>query len=472
MQKGVKDFQCFRCGSTDHIASGCKLPRDIECRSCGKMGHLQKVCMKSGYKGKESKNYTSRTKQSRRVCRVEEEEDEDDVVEAPLYKITSVPPIVVQVQIDDCLVQMEVDTGATMSLMSANTLYRLWPGRKVQTTKVRLCSYSKEPIPVVGCCEVNINYKGQSATVPLIVVPGAGPTLLGRNWLAEIRLSWQEIHYVNNNSLQSVLDKYPAVFQNGLGKMEGFKAKIHVQPDAKPKFCRARSVPYAMREKVEAELNCLLEEGTLERVEVSDWASPIVPVIKSDKSLHICGDFRVTVNPASKLDAYPIPKVEDLFTKLQGGTSFTKIDLSNAYQQLVLDEESKKYTVINTHKGLFQYTRLPFGISSALGIFQRVLENVLQNIPGVVNYLDDILISGKSEEEHLLALEEVLKRLANSGLRVKMKKCEFMKPYVDYLGHRIDAEGLHPLPDKVEAIHNAPSPQSVQELKAYLGLLT
>ncbi len=80
--------------------------------------------------------------------------------------------------------------------------------------------------------------------------------------------------------------------------------------------------------------------------------------------------------------------------------------------------------------------------------------------------------SGKSEEEHLLALEEVLNRLVNSGLRVKMKKCEFMKPYVDYLGHRIDAEGLHPLPDKVEAIHNAPSPQSVQELKAYLGLLT
>ncbi len=95
VQEGVKDFQCFRCGSTDHIASSYKLPRDIECRSCGKMGHLQKVCMRSGYKGKESKNYTSRTKQSRRVCRVEEE-DEDDVVEAPLYKITSetkVPPI-------------------------------------------------------------------------------------------------------------------------------------------------------------------------------------------------------------------------------------------------------------------------------------------------------------------------------------------------------------------------------------------
>ncbi len=128
---------------------------------------------------------------------------------------------------------------------------------------------------------------------------------------------------------------------------------------------------------------------------MSDWASPIVPVIKSDKSVRICGGFRVTVNPVSKLDAYPIPKVEDLFTKLQGGTSFTKIDLSNAYQQLVLDEESKKYTVINTHKGLIKYTQLPLGILSAPGIFQHVLENVLQDIPGVVNYLDDIIEIGK-----------------------------------------------------------------------------
>ena len=134
-----------------------------------------------------------------------------------------------------------------MSLMSAETFRSLWPGRRVETTKVRLCAYSKEPIPKLGWCYVNIEYKGQTAVeVPLIVVYGSGLTLLRRNWLSHIQLNWQEIHHVNNDSLQSVLDMYSAVFQGGLGKLQGFKAKIHVEPGTKLRFCRARSVPYPM----------------------------------------------------------------------------------------------------------------------------------------------------------------------------------------------------------------------------------
>ena len=177
------------------------------------------------------------------------------------------------------------------------------------------------------------------------------------------------------------------------------------------------------------------------------------------------------MNPVSKLDTYSIPKIEDLFATLRRGNCFSKLDLSQAYQQLPLDEELKNYVVINTHKGLFRYTRLPFGISSAPVIFQRVIESVLQGIDGVVIYLDDILITGPTED-HLKSLEEVLKRLDKAGLRVKMKKREFVKPEVDYLGHKIDKAGLHPLPDKVQAIQDAPTPLSVHELKLYLGLLT
>ena len=117
-------------------------------------------------------------------------------------------------------------------------------------------------------------------------------------------------------------------------------------------------------------------------------------MLKRDKkSVRICGDFRITVNPVSKLDRYPIPKIEDLFARLRKGRYFTKLDLSPAYQQLPLDDDSKKFVVVNTHRGLFRYTRLPFGIASAPGIFQRVIESVLQGIDGVVVYLDDILSS-------------------------------------------------------------------------------
>ena len=153
-------------------------------------------------------------------------------------------------------------------------------------------------------------------------------------------------------------------------------------PNASPRFCKARTVPCALRDKVEETLKDLVEEGTLEPVEFSNWAAPIVPVLKSDKSsVRICGDFRMTVNPVSK------SRIEDLFANLKKGKSFTTLDLSQAYQQLTLDEESRKCVVINTHKDLFKYTRLPYRISSAPGIFQRVMDNLLQGLSGVAVYL-------------------------------------------------------------------------------------
>ena len=121
-----------------------------------------------------------------------------------------------------------------------------------------------------------------------------------------------------------MLARYPEVFQEGLGSLKGYEAKINVDPNATPRFFKARSVPYAMREKVEAELDRLVAEGTLVPVEYSDWAIPIVAVVKSDrKSVRICGDFKVTVNPVSQLHRYLIPKIGDIFATLEGGKTFT-----------------------------------------------------------------------------------------------------------------------------------------------------
>ena len=228
-----------------------------------------------------------------------------------------------------------------------------------------------------------------------------------------------------------------------------------------------------MRDLVEKELERLTQQGVLEPVQFADWAAPIVPVLKSDKkSVRICGDFKVTVNTASRLDAYPIPRVEDLFAKLSGGKSYSKLDLSQAYLQLELDEESKNCVVINTLKGLFRYNRLPFGISSAPGIFQRAMESLLHDIPSVMVYLDDILITGRTDAEHIETLDKVLGRLEDAGLRLKRNKCVFMAESVNYLGHRIDQEGLHPTEEKLEAVRDAPKPRNVTELRSYLGLLT
>ncbi len=172
----------------------------------------------------------------------------------------------------------------------------------------------------------------------------------------------------------------------------------------------------------------------------------------------------------SKLDRYPIPKIQDLFSQLSGGKSFTKLDLSKHICKL--EEESKNLVFINTHKGLFCYTRMPYGVSSAPGIFQRFIESVLQGIPKLTVYIDDILITGSTEEEHLQNLSEVLTKLEKAGLKLNQNKCKYLAPSVTYLGHRIDQFGLHPIAEKVVAIQEAPEPRNVSELKAYLGLIT
>lgn len=232
---------------------------------------------------------------------------------------------------------MEVDTGASVSIMAGNLFYKLWPRRILKETTIRLQTYSKEPIVVLGTTDVQVAYEGQVVTLPLVIVKGEAPTLLGRNWLNQLKLNWSKIHYTTSPELKDLLSKFAEVLQEGLGCYE---AKIEVEPAATPRYLKARTLPYAMRE-VEEELDRLVAQGTLEPVEYSDWAAPIVAVVKSDKkSVWICGDFKVTVNPVSKL---PIPKIEELFAMLDGGKVFTKLNLSQAYQQLNIDANSQRF---------------------------------------------------------------------------------------------------------------------------------
>ena len=165
----------------------------------------------------------------------------------------------------------------------------------------------------------------------------------------------------------------------------------------------------------------------------------------SDGTVRVWGDYKLTVNKASKLDGYPIPKLNDLHTTLVGGQTFTELDLSHTYEQMFVHENSKEFLTIKTHKGLYRYNRLPYGVASAPGIFQRTMKGLLQEIPSTGVLLDNILITRLSTEEHLYKIEKVLRRLSEAGLRLKAVKCQFMKPVLESLGHRVDAEGFLPV---------------------------
>ena len=180
--------------------------------------------------------------------------------------------------------------------------------------------------------------------------------------------------------------------------------------------------------------------------------------MKTNGQVRLCGDFRTTVNMATNTQTHPIPKIEDIYSTLSGGSVFSKLDCSNAYLQYPLHVDSRKYTTINTSAGLFRYTRLPFGVSSPPAIFQRVMDSMLKGIPGVCVYLDDILVSGTNDSEHRQRLDRVLEILSSRGLRLCKDKCSFGKTMVQYLGHMIDGNGLHPLNDKIKSISAVPAP--------------
>ena len=388
---------------------------------------------------------------------------------------SKVAPLTVTMLVSGVSLEMEVDTGASTSIISETTYRNTWQSRQappLHQTGKRLCTYTKEPLEVKGALTATVVYGDQWAELELVVVAGDGPSLLGRDWLQKIRLDRSRLNQIRSiTTLEQILERHKDIFKEDLRLVKSAHAKIHVNPTVQPKFCKACTVPYALKERVELELERLERTGIIKPVQFADWAAPIVPVVKHDGSIRICGDYKVTINHAAKVDSYPLPRVEDLFASLGQGKSFSKLDLAHAYQQILLDENSKQYVVINTHKGLYQYNRLLFGVASAPSIFQRTMEGILRGIHNVCIYINDILITGPTEQEHLKTLDQVLTRLEEAGLRLKRTKCFFMQPSVEYLGHNISAEGLRPTKEEVRAICDAPAPSNVSQLRSFLDLL-
>ena len=267
---------------------------------------------------------------------------DSDSEEHYLFKLRepSSNPMEVTMTVEDKPLVMEVDTGAAVSIISEATRTKLFPHLKLHKSKVVLKTYTDEPIQVKGQLNVHVSYKGQTSPLKLVVVNGAGPNLFGRNWLKYIRLDWHRIATVQPGSqgVQALLQQHSNLFKDELGTVNSYKATLHIKPEATPKFFKPRSVPFAIKGAVGKELDQLEQQGIIRKVDSSDWAAPIVVVPKKDGRFHLCGDYKVTINQALSIDQYPLPKPADLFATLANGTLFSKFDLSQAYLQLQLDD--------------------------------------------------------------------------------------------------------------------------------------
>ena len=455
---------CYRCGGF-HYATTCRF-KETECNVCHKKGHLAKVCLSKEI-AENKRNLTSHN-----LITTNETEVTYDLCTI----IAKENPITVNLQLNATNIQFQVDTGAAVTLINS-TDYQKYFKKPLRQSNIRLNTFTGESLNVLGDLDVHVSYKNKHFVLPLVIVDGAGPPLLGRNWIKELNPEWMSIFSIDNGStktdskLQEIIRTYKSVFSDEAGCLKDYKVKLHLKDGASPRFMKARQPPFGLREQIEQELKRLQENDIIEKVQFSEWATPIVPIVKSDLSIRICGDYKVTVNKAIFQDEHPIPKLDEMCNKLAHGKKFSRLDLSHAYTQLELDPGSKDLTTINTHCGLFRYKRLCFGISACPAIFQRTLESVFSEVKGIAIYIDDLIITGPDDETHLNNLRDVLRICQERGLTIKESKCEFFKDEVNFLGYRLNAQGLQPQPEKLKAVHDAPEPRNVSELKSYLGML-
>uniref|UniRef100_A0A1I8B504 RNA-directed DNA polymerase n=1 Tax=Meloidogyne hapla TaxID=6305 RepID=A0A1I8B504_MELHA len=352
-----------------------------------------------------------------------------------------------EVLLNGVKVEFILDSGAQISCINEHTWEKV--GSPV-LTKVNFSgkSYTGDEFAILGNFVSKVELNGVEENL-LVYVTKEKMNLFGLPWIVnfEKRLGYPIVTSILQNEIKSMVknnelvyvvesnspeiqtelkNKFSRVFEEGLGHCSKMKAHLHLKSEAKPVFVRARPVPIGVKKAVEDEIDRLLSIGAINPIEFANWAAPILAVKKANGKIRVCIDYSTGLNEALELNKYPLPTPQEIWAEMHGNKVFSQLDLRDAYLQIELDDESKKLANINTHRGLFEVQRLPFGVKSAPAIFQKLM---------------DELISGLNGSE------------------------------LKFLGHIVSKEGIKPDPEKKSIIQKLQRPKDVKELKSVMGTI-
>ena len=502
---------CTYCGTT-HKKRECPA-YDSTCDQCGKKGHWRSVCRsnpnmkkkksvhkpprgrskshhRGPHKSTKTESHEYRKPQRSQVHHASEEyfETLDSVVhniesnESEVYQTLKISP---PSSTKDYNIRLKLDTGASCNTIPHRMIKQIYKSdehakRSIETEQVKLTAYNGKGINYKGTIYMNLHSKGRIHRCKFYIIDVAGykaPAILGLKTCKDLNLI--TINLIENKpkvvepvtNLESIVSTFPKCFDR-IGEFEG-EIKLNLKDDAIPYIAPPRKCSIHMKDKIRDELQNMVKKGIIKEVhEHTDWCSNVCFVTKQDGSLRVCLDPK-KLNENLKRCPHKIPTTEEMNPLFSGAKFFSKLDAKAGYWSVKLDPQSQLLTTFRSPLGQrYCFLRLPFGLNVSQDDFQRKIDQILENLPGVAGIADDICVTGSTEAEHDENLLRLMKRAEDKGLVFNSSKCVIKQTEISFFGNIYTREGIKPDPKKVEHIRNMPTPESKDELRRFLGMIT
>ncbi|XP_017494077.1 PREDICTED: uncharacterized protein K02A2.6-like, partial [Rhagoletis zephyria] len=330
-------------------------------------------------------------------------------------------------------IKFEVDSGSAYSFLPRSQFSELKLSQKLIPINIVFRSYTQDTFVPDGKIRVHVQFNEMAITDDLYAVPDRCSAILGRTWIRRLKINLNELDGTNCNivtttfdtkaaTVQDLTSKFPSVFEEKIGCIPNYKVSLKLREGATPVYTKDRQIPYALLDRLDKELDELEKANIITKTNNSDWGSPLVVIPKPDGIVRLCVDYKVGVNRTLVDAHYPIRRIDQIFNNLRDSKYFCRLDLYKAYLHVPVDEESSQIQTISTHKGTYLMNRLSFGIKTAPAEFNRIIDQILRDVPNTESYFDDIVVHGKSMVKCKANLEACLNQLDKYDLHLNIAK--------------------------------------------------
>ena len=490
--KSSKQVLCYTCGyekERSHRKGYCPA-KEKKCAACNKIGHFAKSQACKGSKHIRSVDNSNNSDSSTGASDSESDDEIGRITVGSLHTGKADEELVT-VKINGEETTKRVDSGCRKTLIGISEYRSLKCKAPLRRTNVKFTPYgTKQTLPIKGRARVTLTATGGACHETWIyVVNDEVEALLGAEDAKKLGIlqinsegTTNMVHSVAaskisgpTTDIQKILDKYEHMF-HGVGSFNGEEIEFKIDESVTPVVQRNRPIALAYRERVEEHIKELIDndiiEGPLDSTEPLEWVSNVVITGKKwgdGSNIRLNVDMR-DANKAIKRTHYPIPTVQELRHAFHGATRYTKLDMNHAFHQMPLSKESRHLTNFRTHQGIYRFKRLVMGASPASEEFHEKLRRAICDLDGHVQIKDDIIVYGRTQDEHDQHLQQMLQRLSDRGFTLRKNKCEWNQAEVLYFGYIFNEKGMSADPAKIKAIKETSSPKSIAEVKSFIQM--